>query len=96
MSSIQARIVQILDGFGQGHAQFEEMVSLLDSYFETLPPQAETEFFETLWREYSSESISHVNSKRTVHALVVRAWSAFGPANSLAPRLFANIDSEQS
>jgi hypothetical protein len=92
MSAIRAKIAQILDGFRQGHAQFEETVSLLDSYLETLPTQAHGEFFETLWIEYRSEPISHLNSKRTVHALVVRAWSAFGPADGLPARLFAHID----
>ena len=92
MSAIRAKIAQILDGFRQGHVQFEETVSLLDSYLETLPTQAHGEFFETLWIEYGSERISHLNSKRTVHALVVRAWSASGPADGLPARLFAHID----
>ncbi len=89
MSAIRAKIAQIIDGFRQGHVQFEETVSLLDSYLETLPTQAHGEFFETLWIEYGSERISHLNSKRTVHALVVRAWSASGPADGLPARLFA-------
>jgi hypothetical protein len=92
MSAIQAKVVQILDGFRQGHARYEETVRLLDSYFETLPTQAHGEFFEILWMQYRSEPISNLNSKRTVHALVVRAWSAFGPADGLPVRLFANID----
>jgi|HubBroStandDraft_6_1064221.scaffolds.fasta_scaffold753135_1 hypothetical protein len=44
MSAIQAKIAQILDGFREGHAQYEETVRLLDSYFETLPTQARGEF----------------------------------------------------
>lgn len=92
MSATQAKIAQILDGFRQGHAQYEETVSLLDSYFETLPSQAHEEFFETLWVQYRSEPISNLNPKRTVHALIVRAWAAFGPANGLPARLFSNLD----
>lgn len=92
MSAIQAKIAQILDGFRQDHAQYEETVSLLDSYFETLPSQAHEEFFGTLWVQYRSEPISNLNPKRTVHAVIVRAWAAFGPANSLPARLFSNID----
>jgi hypothetical protein len=92
MSAIQSKIGEILDGFRKGYAQYEETVSLLGSYFETLPPQAHQEFFETLWIQYRSEPISNLNPKRTVHALIVRAWAAFGPADSLPARLFANID----
>jgi len=92
MSAIQAKIAQILYGFKQGLAQYEETVSLLDSYLETLPNQGHEEFFEALWMQYRSEPISNTNPKRTFHALIVRAWSAFGPANSLPVRLFSNID----
>jgi hypothetical protein len=92
MSAIQAKITEILDGFRQGHAQFEETVGLIESYFETVPAQVHEEFFETLWMQYRSEPISNLNPKRTVHALIVRAWSAFGPADGLPARLFANVD----
>jgi tRNA A-37 threonylcarbamoyl transferase component Bud32 len=92
MLAIQAKIAQILDGFRRGLAQYEETVSLLGSYLETLPERAHEEFFGTLWMQYRSEPISNLNPKRTVHAVVVRAWSAFGPANSLPARLFSNID----
>lgn len=92
MSAIQSKIGEILDGFRQGYAQYEETVSLLGSYFETLPPQTHQEFFETLWIQYRSEPISNLNPKRTVHALIVRTWAAFGPADSLPARIFANID----
>ena len=92
MSAILAKITEILDGFRHGHAQFEETVGLIESYFETVPTQAHEEFFETLWMQYRSEPISNLNPKRTVHALIVRAWSAFGPAGGLPARLFANVD----
>jgi hypothetical protein len=92
MSAIQSKIGEILDGFRQGYAQYEETVSLLGSYFETLPPQTHQEFFETLWIQYRSQPISNFNPKRTVHALIVRTWAASGPADSLPARLFANID----
>jgi hypothetical protein len=88
MSAIQAKIAQILDGFRQGHAQYEETVGLLRSYFETVSPHAHEEFFEILWTQYRSEPISPVTRKRTVHALIVRAWAAFGPANSLPARTY--------
>lgn len=69
MSAIPAKIAQILDGFRQNHAQYEETVSLLDSYLQTLPERDRDEFFQTLWIQYRSETISNLNPKRTVHAL---------------------------
>jgi hypothetical protein len=92
MLAVQAKIAQILEGFRRGLAQYEKTVSLPGSYLETLPARAHEEFFGTLWMQYGSERISKLDPKRTVDAVVVRAWSAFGPADSLPARLFSDID----
>ena len=88
MYDLQARTTEILDGFRQEHVQFEETVNLLHSYFQTLPPEIRREFFKTLWLQYLNDPISQANT-HAVHAVVIRAWSSFGPTDDLARIVFS-------
>ncbi len=83
MYDLQARITEILNGFRQEHVQFEETVNLLHRYFQTLPAEIHREFFKILWLQYLNDPISQTNT-RAVHAIVIRAWAAFGPTDDLA------------
>jgi hypothetical protein len=82
-------IDRILEGFRQDHIQFTQAVNLLESYYKKIPPESCSQFFDLLSGKLYSENFSHLNSNRSCHELIIRAWCAFGPADALANHLFA-------
>jgi hypothetical protein len=96
VADIHQTIGRIFDAYLQDISQFEETVALLESYYLTLSPEARTEFFDILWQKFSSARISHLTGKRTPHEVIIRAWAAFGPAETLPAHLFATLDWKDS
>src|SRR5581483_2888594 len=96
MWEMQGRVSQILDAFRHGLIEFDEAVSLLESYFQKLPPEAHREFFKLLWLNYLNAPVSEATDQRTVHALVIRSWACFGPTDDLARIIFSQEWKDES
>jgi hypothetical protein len=89
MSEAQLNIDRILEGFCQNHIEFTQAVDLLESYYRSISSDARSRFFDMLSAKLYSENFSHLNPNRTPHELIIRTWSAFGPADALSSHLFA-------
>lgn len=97
MDEVHRTIAQILDGFCENHTDLFPAIDLLKACYEQLPADSETDFFKMLAGRLQSEPIrfpSSANVNRSSHALIIRAWAAFGPADALPKLLFSLLSLE--
>ncbi len=79
----------ILDGYKRELCSSDKTVELLESLSQKLLPDREHQFFDLLQSQLFSEPYSHLQSRRTVHDVVIRAWASFGPTERLPSVVFA-------
>jgi hypothetical protein len=96
MFDLWEQITRILEGFLRDLAGFDRTVELLESSFQQQPPDRREQFFDLLQSQLFSEAYSYLQSRRTAHQVIIRAWAAFGPADKLPNTLFALLRSNET
>lgn len=98
MYDVQATINKLLDGFRQGFKNVPQTVELLEACYHKLPPDSRETFFNLLSSalfSYPLPSGESGQAPRSIHPVIVAAWSRFGPTSKLVYPLFSLIRADK-